>query len=119
GSRVIATDVMPWSNSRDGRSVPAEIHRILTWVEGRMRVRLDLNPRFDYGQIRPRVAVDGRNASFTGQRDEMVLASTLRLKPSKGGGLSSEFEMSRGDREAFVLSYGRLSPVRCRSTRLL
>ena len=110
GSRVIATDFMPCSNSRDAWSAPPEIHRILNCVEGRMRLRLDLNPRFDYGQIRPEVAVDGRNASFTCQRDEMVLASTLRLKPSKGGGLSSEFEMSRGDREAFVLSYGEAEP---------
>src|SRR5207237_9624752 len=71
---------------------------------------LDLNPRFDYGQIRPKVGVDGRNASFTGRRDEMILACTLRLKPAEGGSLSSEFEMSRGDREAFVLSYGEAEP---------
>ena len=110
GSRVIATDFMPCSNSRDAWSAPPEIHRVLNCVEGKVRFRLDLDPRFEYGVIRPDVGVDGRNASFKSPRDEMVLASTVRLKPPRTGHLSTDFQMSRGDREIFVLSYGEAEP---------
>jgi GH15 family glucan-1,4-alpha-glucosidase len=110
GSKTIITDFMPCSNSRDAWATPPEIHRILNCVEGKMRFRLSLNPRFDYGLVQPEVTAHGPNASFRGPRDEMVLASTLRLKSPTKGRLSEEFEMSRGDREVFVLSYGESQP---------
>ncbi len=110
GSRVIATDFMPCSNSRDAWAAPPEIHRILNCIEGSVKFRLDLNPRFDYGLVRPEVTVDGRSVSFRGARDEMVLASTLQLKAPIKGCVSREFQMSKDDREIFVLSYGEAEP---------
>ena len=110
GSRVVATDFMPCSNSREAWATPPEIHRILYCVEGRMKLRLNLKPRFNYGLVQPVVKMDGRNASFRGPRDEIVLASSLKLKPPLKGGLSRDFEMFQGDREVFVLSYGEAEP---------
>src|SRR5207253_8839487 len=54
--------------------------------------------------------VDGWHPSCAGRKEEMVLSSTIRIKLSRGGGLSSGFEMSRGDREAFVMSLGEAEP---------
>ncbi|MBO0888758.1 glycoside hydrolase family 15 protein, partial [Candidatus Bathyarchaeota archaeon] len=110
GSKVILTDFMPCSSSRDAWAAPPEIHRMLNCVEGHAKFLIDLNPRFDYGRVEPEVKLDGANAVFKGPRDEMVLASTLRLKRTKSGKVRQEFEMWSGDREEFVLSYGEAYP---------
>lgn len=110
GSKTIITDFMPCSNSRDAWATPPEIHRIVNCVKGRMRFHLGLRPRFNYGLVQPEVTSHGPTASFRGPRDEMVLASTLRLRSPRGGGLSQDFEMFEGDREVFVLSYGESEP---------
>jgi GH15 family glucan-1,4-alpha-glucosidase len=82
----------------------ASLVRIVEGREGSAEVRMSLKLRFDYGSTVPWVHQDAGTVAVAGP-NLTVLRSTV---PAHGEGLStvSEFSIRKGQRAAFVLSYG-------------
>jgi GH15 family glucan-1,4-alpha-glucosidase len=94
------TDYMP---IRDGGA--SSIVRIVTGVKGRVTMRLDLRPRFDYGTLPPwfEPVDDGVLATCGSHR--LVFVSPIPMQVADDATFG-EFLLSEGERFAFVLSYG-------------
>jgi GH15 family glucan-1,4-alpha-glucosidase len=94
--RVI--DFMP---RREG---PPQVMRIVEGLRGRVPMRMELRPRFDYGAIAPMVEprVDGA-AAYVGP-DALHLSTPLELT-IEDRGLAAEFTVPEGARERFVMSW--------------
>jgi GH15 family glucan-1,4-alpha-glucosidase len=94
--RVI--DFMP---RREG---PPQVMRIVEGLRGRVPMRMELRPRFDYGAIAPMVEprVDGA-AAYVGP-DALHLSTPLELA-IEDRGLAAEFTVPEGARERFVMSW--------------
>ena len=82
----------------------AALVRIVEGREGSVDVRMRLKLRFDYGSTVPWVHQDGGTVAIAGPNLTMLRASV----PTHGEGLAtvSEFNVRKGQRVAFVLSYG-------------
>jgi GH15 family glucan-1,4-alpha-glucosidase len=94
--RVI--DFMP---RREG---PPQLMRIVEGLRGRVPMRMDLRPRFDYGAIPPMVEprVDGA-AAYVGQ-DALHLSTPVELA-IEDRALTAEFSVPEGARERFAMSW--------------
>jgi GH15 family glucan-1,4-alpha-glucosidase len=95
---VRITDCMP-----PRQEVP-DVVRLVEGVSGRVRMRMELVIRFDYGKIVPWVRQrDGCLWAVAGP-DALVLKSAV---PTRGEGLTTvaEFEVAAGDRVPFVLTW--------------
>ena len=94
--RVI--DFMP---RREG---PPQVMRIVEGLRGRVPMRMELRPRFDYGAIAPMVEprMDGA-AAYVGP-DALHLSTPLELA-IEDRGLAAEFTVPEGARERFVMSW--------------
>src|SRR5690348_12441926 len=64
---VRVTDCMPVRNEQ------ADVARLVTGVSGRVRMRTELVPRFDYGKIVPWLRSDGGRISAIAGPDTVVL----------------------------------------------
>ncbi|MDG6928565.1 MAG: glycoside hydrolase family 15 protein [Nitrososphaerota archaeon] len=106
---VTLTDFMP-CRERGIWSAPPEIHRVAACDSGRMKMRLLMEPRFDYGRVRPRMVRRNEGFVISSSRHEMVFSSSLRLPTVADGAIAQEFELTRGGAETFVLSYGESIP---------
>lgn len=95
---VRVTDGMP------PRDSAADVVRIVDGVAGRVRMRMDLRLRFDYGHIVPWVKRRGGRLSAIAGPDSVWLDTTA---PLEGRDLTtvSEFEVSAGDRVSFLLTH--------------
>jgi GH15 family glucan-1,4-alpha-glucosidase len=88
------------------------ILRILRGEEGRVPMRFDLLPRFDYGMVVPRLrqlALGGAWRAVAGP-DAMILRTKIPVH-ARDGGLLSEFDIAAGESVAFVLSHVRSHAV--------
>jgi GH15 family glucan-1,4-alpha-glucosidase len=94
--RVI--DFMP---RREG---PPQLMRIVEGLSGRVPMRMELRPRFDYGAIAPMVEprVDG-GAAYVGP-DALHLSTPVELA-IEDRALAAEFAVPEGARERFVMSW--------------
>ena len=94
--RVI--DFMP---PREG---PPQLMRIVEGLRGRVPMRMELRPRFDYGAIAPVVEprVDGA-AAYVGA-DALHLSTPVELTLADRS-LRAEFAVPEGARERFVMSW--------------
>jgi GH15 family glucan-1,4-alpha-glucosidase len=113
GSKVVLTDFMPCSlQYQEAWAFPPEIHRIVDCVKGKISIRLELEPRFEYGLTPPKIWTTKYGLAMRSHKDEMVLASTVPFdhKDPQENNVRSDFTMSKGQREIFVLSYGEYEP---------
>ena len=78
--------------------------RIVEGLRGRVRVQMDLRPRFDYGHIRPRIrSLDGSLVA-TADQTASGRASRSCTRVSLGV-VRADFEIVAGERAPFVLSW--------------
>src|SRR5207248_1997992 len=98
--RVLVTDFMPM---RGGNS---DVVRLVRGLGGRVRMRMELILRFDYGSSVPWVSRldDGSLRAIAGP-DMVVLRTDVE---TRGEGLTTvaEFEVGEGDTASFVLTWG-------------
>jgi GH15 family glucan-1,4-alpha-glucosidase len=94
--RVI--DFMPLSDER------WDIVRIVEGLNGRVRLRMDLRVRFDYGSIVPWVRRSGGILSLTAGPDTLELAASVAVE-GENMKTVADFSVSAGERQSFVLNY--------------
>ncbi|MFF4771774.1 glycoside hydrolase family 15 protein [Microtetraspora fusca] len=94
--QVRLTDWMPL---RDGE---AEIARRVEGVRGRVRLRCELVPAFDYGHIVPWLRREGRRVQAFAGPDTLTLTCDVELSLADGR-LCGEFELSEGRAADFHL----------------
>ena len=91
-------DFMPLSNKR------WDIVRIVEGLRGRVRVRMELVARFDYGSIVPWVHRSGSILLLTAGPDTLELAASVAVEGENMKSVA-EFWVNAGERESFVLNY--------------
>jgi GH15 family glucan-1,4-alpha-glucosidase len=94
--RVI--DFMPLSDER------WDIVRIVEGLNGRVRLRMDLRVRFDYGSIVPWVRRSGGILLLTAGPDTLELAASVAVE-GENMKTVADFSVSAGERQSFVLNY--------------
>ena len=102
---VVVTDFMP------NRGKHSDLIRRVTCVEGKVRMRTELCPRFDYGSTIPLVKMvgEGKDEGWTAKAgpDMVVLRTEVALSESTPGTLTGAFALKSGESRTFVLTYGR------------
>ncbi|MBX9680232.1 MAG: glycoside hydrolase family 15 protein [Gemmataceae bacterium] len=104
GGEVQIIDCMP------PRTEEPDIARIVVGKRGKTAMRLEFAPRFDYGSIVPWVRrCEGRHgtkhaATMIAGPDAVMLDSPVELH-REGASIVADFEVSEGQRLAFVMSY--------------
>ncbi|MEO8873981.1 MAG: glycoside hydrolase family 15 protein [Polyangiaceae bacterium] len=94
------TDFMPVGNEPVGHS----ILRRLVVLEGKIRFRVDCQPRFDYARCAHRVAQDGNGVTFTPENSairEMKLRASIPLEATSDGA-NATFDLVAGQHAYFV-----------------
>lgn len=95
---VRVVDLMPI------RGQAADVVRIVEGVSGRVRVRSELQLRFDYGSVVPWVTHAGAALSAVAGPDAVWLRTTVPLHGEDEASWA-EFEVGPGDRVPFVLTW--------------
>jgi GH15 family glucan-1,4-alpha-glucosidase len=96
--RVRVIDCMP------PRDRTPDIVRLVEGVEGAVRMRMELVPRFDYGAVVPWIrAMDGVQLAIAGP-DALALRSAVETR-GQGPAVSADFTVVAGQRVPFVLSW--------------
>ena len=86
------------------RGEAAEVVRLVEGVRGRVRVQMELKPRFDYGRIRPVIRrIDGADVAFAGP-DSVWLRTPVETR-DEDGVLRAEFSVTAGELVPFVLTW--------------
>jgi GH15 family glucan-1,4-alpha-glucosidase len=95
---VRVTDCMPL------RGEAADVVRVVTGVTGRVRMRMDLRLRFDYGSVVPWVRQVGHQLAAVAGPDAVWLRTPVELS---GHDLTTtaDFEVEAGQSVPFVLTY--------------
>ena len=115
GGEVQIIDCMP------PRTEQPDIVRIVVGKRGKTAMRLEFAPRFEYGSIAPWVRrCEGRHgekhaATMIAGPDAVLLDSPVGLH-REGASIVADFEVSEGQRLAFVMSY---HPSHKKAARLL
>jgi GH15 family glucan-1,4-alpha-glucosidase len=111
---------MPGSlHLREAWVSPPEIHRIVECLKGKAKMQVRIQPVFDYGRSVPEMSTSKNGLSMRSLKDEMVLASKIAIPVRKQGVATADFEISKSQRETFVLSYGESEPRRVEEYRTL
>ena len=97
GGEVCVIDFMP------PRRRHSQLVRLVRGVSGRVRMRMDLAIRFDYGRTVPWVTSNPELRAIAGS-DMAVLQTKARLK-GEDHTTSSEFTVGEGETMAFTLTY--------------
>jgi GH15 family glucan-1,4-alpha-glucosidase len=87
--------------------------RRVVGVRGRLRFRLELEPRFDYGRLPPTVEQAAERVIFRAPGRALVVSvpAALSLEPTPAG-VSAEFDVEAGESRTFALESGeRATPV--------
>src|SRR6266542_1762987 len=85
-------------------SGPPHVVRVVEGVRGRVRVQMELRPRFDYGRIRPLLRpLDGAYAAVAGP-DGVWLRSPVKIH-DEDFALRTDFHVSAGELLPFDLSW--------------
>jgi GH15 family glucan-1,4-alpha-glucosidase len=95
---VRVVDCMPVT----GRS--GQLIRVVEGVSGTVTVRSELNPRFDYGQVRPWLRADGRVMRLIAGPDTLVLDGDVSHSECDGSAVA-EFTLTAGEKVAVRMSY--------------
>ena len=95
---VTLIDCMPVRTARP------EIVRLVRGVQGRVRLRVDLTIRFDYGSVTPWVRAEEDGISAVGGPDAVRVRTPVRLH-GEGWATTAEFVVDEGAAVPFVLSW--------------
>lgn len=95
---IMIVDFMPLG----GRT--PQIVRIVEGRRGRVRVGMELVPRFDYGSLLPYVRVDGHSMIAIGGPDGLSLIAPAPLRKDVDR-VRTEISIGEGESAAFVLEY--------------
>jgi len=98
GGCVRIIDFMPISNHR------WDVVRIVEGLSGRVRMRMELIVRFDYGSIVPWVRRSGDLLLMTAGPDTLEFAASVKFA-GQNMKTVAEFTVRKGQRESFVLNY--------------
>jgi GH15 family glucan-1,4-alpha-glucosidase len=98
GGTLRLTDCMP-VRDRD-----VNVVRVATAARGEVAVRVELTPRFGYGQARPWIRLDGRSGTALSGPESIRLRGPVPLRVGDGG-LIAELTLHAGERAAFVLTW--------------
>jgi GH15 family glucan-1,4-alpha-glucosidase len=104
GGEVCVTDFMP------PRRRHSQLVRLVRGVRGRVRMRMDLAIRFDYGRTVPWVTSGGNAEDKNGELravagSDMVVLQTKAPLHGEGATTVSEFLVGKGETMAFTLTY--------------
>lgn len=100
--RIRVVDFMPVQD--DVRAVI----RLVEGLSGTVKVRSELDLRFDYGSLRPALDMDGSNAvAFVGP--DLVALHAPTVLSHDGSRLVAELQVEEGEQAAFCLRYGSSS----------
>jgi GH15 family glucan-1,4-alpha-glucosidase len=80
---------------------PQRLIRRLVGVRGSLPFRLELEPRFDYGRIRPTLRRSRDGVAFYAPGYAAALASPIALERTPAG-VAAEFELRAGEARTFV-----------------
>lgn len=95
-------DLMPVPASDDAHA-PQRIVRRLVCVRGRMRLRVECDPRFGYGREDHVTIIGEHGALFCAPSLDLALSSPVPLTRA-GTGVSAEIELRAGESATFVLA---------------
>jgi GH15 family glucan-1,4-alpha-glucosidase len=98
GGVLRVTDFMP------PRDEDPNLVRIAECVEGAVRVRMELSPRFEYGHARPWVVRHDDGYTLVSGPDALRLRSEAPVTVH-GGDVRADLPLRRGERGAFVLAW--------------
>ena len=106
GGRVRVTDCL---TMRPGgaRRPYQQLLRVVDGLEGAVDLRVEVVPRFDYGQVRPWIRRAGRAWQALGGDDGLVIEGDMPLVLSGLHGLVAEVRVAAGQRLRLSLRYVR------------
>jgi GH15 family glucan-1,4-alpha-glucosidase len=107
GGEVKLTDC--FTMRRGGRQNPnRQILRVIEGIRGRVHMRVEIEPRFDYGEVRPWVRKRGINL-FTaiGGNDGLVIFCTRDIEQAHRHGLRGRVPVQAGEKVYLSMQYGR------------
>jgi GH15 family glucan-1,4-alpha-glucosidase len=85
-----------------------QLLRVVEGVRGRTDLRMELCPRYDYGEVRPWIRREGPNRfSAIGGNDALVISSDAELVMANDHDLRSAFTVRPGERVRFSIQYVR------------
>jgi GH15 family glucan-1,4-alpha-glucosidase len=94
-------DFMPVHEA--GSDAPQRLIRRVVGVRGSMRMRLECEPRFDYGRDHHEVVLAAGGALFRSPALSLALGAPIPLSVTATHGVESEFDVAAGDSLTFVL----------------
>lgn len=95
---VRVTDFMP------PRGEAADVVRVVEGLSGKVRMRMRLVIRFDYGSVRPWITFTEQGMRATAGPDTLCLCTSVRLEGDHQA-VVAEFEVARGEKIPFVLTH--------------
>jgi GH15 family glucan-1,4-alpha-glucosidase len=81
-----------------------DLVRIVEGLRGRVTVRSELRPRFDYGSVTPWTRMEGNRAVALAGPDALVLTAPAPVTCG-GDAIRSDVTVARGERRALVLTW--------------
>jgi GH15 family glucan-1,4-alpha-glucosidase len=86
------------------RGKAPDVVRLVEGIRGRVRMRMDLRVRFDYGRVRPRLRrIDGAHAAIAGL-DSVWLRTPVETR-EEACAIRAEFFVTAGELVPFVLTW--------------
>ena len=110
GGRMRVTDFMPCYMDNGQLRGFQELHRIVDWVAGDPGLRITFSPRFDYARGVTEIIEDRHGCLAKNHKDQLGLASSVKLFASNKDELVNDFRLSRDQRIVLVLKWGDSSP---------
>nr|WP_267898865.1 glycoside hydrolase family 15 protein [Saccharopolyspora rhizosphaerae] len=95
-------DFMPIVVAYDSDHRQRLVRKVVS-VRGRMRMRMDVEPRFDYGRAQHKTVSAQNRVRFRGAGENLVLDASVDLTTDERGDAHAEFEMDDRRTEVFVL----------------
>lgn len=112
------TDFMPWTN--DPRASIHEVHRRIDCLEGQVRIKIIVDPRFEYGAHTPNLIPYEDGVLAEGHNHEklvFVVSGNPRWINRAQGGVETELTLRSGTRRWMVFSWGAPRPEHISSYR--
>jgi GH15 family glucan-1,4-alpha-glucosidase len=107
GGEVRLTDLFTMRQG-GARKPHLQLLRCVDGLQGRVDVRVEVCPRFDYGEVRPWIRRHGPAIhSATGGNDCLLIQSDASLEPTDGHDLGAEVAIRAGDRIRLSIQFLR------------
>jgi GH15 family glucan-1,4-alpha-glucosidase len=86
---------------------PGRLVRRVQGIRGGQRLRVEVEPRFDYGRASHETMVDASGAVFSADGQKLALASPVQLERTERG-VAAAFSVEAGESVTFVLDDGAM-----------